>query len=1084
MKNCNLSSLIRPILGFLSGAISVMAVDAIYQNDGSITAADTPPQVDATQFINNGSMTLSIISAPFETRNTTSFINRGIIRASPGIRFETITHQSVRTPALSFSAPAGSRTEVSSSQLLQGFNFTPAQLLALEQLGIDLASLVLPTEYNPFQNYQAGTLTISANTVDIRGRLQTDIGSSIEISGDDVRLINASVYGQPPPGTRSRPVDNEPDGTIDLVALPIGLRPLYGLPLDVGVTYDGLVSAVTDVIITPTLSGPVITSVATASAATPPFRYRDRGTQIRNVADDRLPTQSIDLGNSAVHSYYILTNAPTPTNQSVRAAFVGASDPGVLVDLIHGGGGSIRLLIGTTLTNVADGGVDLIALTLDSSFPTDPREIFVPTDASPQDVWPLEMSVRRYAARSLPVSRRDVITGNVTNLLSRSNLLRVMRAMTQSQPSRTNSPFRPDLLTHVYLPTNLSAVPLLYTNLAATNPFVAFGFEFDSVPSDTELLNAAGRAYVTNNLGRVAIVSKSLDLSRSRISSQGPVVIRTDNLVSSEGASIAAPYVSLNLGSTTGDLKVQGLVRPTFETLSGTVEFFSSTWTNSATFADPASTNDPPTELTAEVGYQFTVANVNVTRSQLTRIHELILKSTRVTVEDSGSIEGLAAANTEELNINGDLEFLDTLNATSANFPRLKRLNIGPAGSLSVPNLVSLGSAADRLESVNVAGALAASGLRLNSQTIALGSNATVQTVRGTLDLTANTLSISNSTSPTSGLRGGGPSAINVGSLNLERGVIGVTNAGLRLTVANSFSAPAASGGLLSVPNGLEFTARPAVVDLSGLTLRLEVAAYADAPLIWPGTDVGAVLAGFTGPNNMAIKSLVVGGDNFSTISFGGPDARNALYVQQIQFLGSAVPVVTNITVSPEPGGGTTTNTVVTPNLAYVVEFLQIPSTFTVYFGSAVTESGVDISDALDRVVPGRLRLVKPAPTGSATVEVNVVGGGTVRVPVSLVESPTLDTDGDGVVNRWDAAPFEGVRLAVEPAEVNGERLVRLSFMAGAGGRYQVEASGDLGQWTLVETVENNTSAQKLVELMDRTTVGGGARNYRVSYSF
>jgi len=1083
MKSNRFKCLTRSLLAFAAIASPTFAVDEVFQNDGSFSANDTPPQVDAKQFINNGTMSMSIISAPFETRNTTSFINRGTIQVSPGIRFETITHDSVRTPADSFFAPAGSRIEVTSAQLLQGFNFSQAQLLALEQQGIDLTNLILPVDQNPFQNYQAATLSISARNIDIRGRLQTDVGSSVEISGDTVSLQNASIYGAPPPGSQSRAMDIQPDGTIDYVVPPIGLSPTYGLPFDAGIDYGSLVSPTKDIITIQTLSGPLKITNNTASATSANFPYRDQGTQLRAVADDRLPRKTFDLSLSKAHYYYIVTNALSPTNQTIRAAFVGASDPDVLVDLIYGRGGSLRLLLGTTITNVADGGVDLIALSLDSQFPTDPRLGFAPTEKNPNDVWPLEVSVRRYAARSIPIARKDVATGNVTNILSRSNLLAVMRALTRSGSPSTNSPFRPDLFTMAYVPTNLSPKPLMFTNMGGTNPYIAFGFKFDSAPSHTELLNTSTKFFLTNNLGRVGVVAKSLDMSRTRIKSQGPVVIQAEDLLSTQGSAVEAPYVSLNLGSKSGDLKVQGLIRPTYETLSGNVDFFSMTWTNTADFADPASTNTPPDVISAEVDFQYTVANVNVTKTQVTRLHDLVLKSTKVSMEDSGTVEGLVASVTEDFNINGRLTFLNTLTADSSILPSLKRLKIGSGGLLDVPSLISLG-VPNQLESVSVDGQMASAGVRLNSKSINIGAGGLLQTRGGSLNISADSLTISNSATAASGIVAKGPSQLTVGDLNLNQGSISVTNSALRLNIANAFRVPAGSGGAISVPNGLEFPTRPAVVDLSGLTIRAEVPAYADATFLWPGVDVGAVVAGFSGPGNMAIKSLAIGGDNYSTISFAGPDTKNALYVQQIQLLPGVALISTNVTITTDRNGAKTTNAAVVINVSYVAELMQIPDTFTVYFGSAINESGVDVSDALDRAIPGRLRLVKVPTAPAGLVEYRLASGLNMLVPRSVIESTTIDSDGDGIVNRWDPSPFDGVRLSVEPVEVAQESMVKITFTAGTGGTYQVEASNNLGEWKTVETVENTSDELKRIELLDRTNGPQGARNYRVRYAF
>ena len=87
-----------------------------YVNDGIV---NFPPQVDAFNFINNGTFNLSLggfgtffvglnqfgllSSQPYETANTLTYTNRGLMQNSSGFRFETFSTQTgLRRPASSF----------------------------------------------------------------------------------------------------------------------------------------------------------------------------------------------------------------------------------------------------------------------------------------------------------------------------------------------------------------------------------------------------------------------------------------------------------------------------------------------------------------------------------------------------------------------------------------------------------------------------------------------------------------------------------------------------------------------------------------------------------------------------------------------------------------------------------------------------------------------------------------------------------------------------------------------------------------------------------------------------------------------
>src|SRR5438093_5312726 len=78
------------------------ATDAFYINNGTVTF---PPQIDAINFINNGSFDFSLNPTilPFDTSNTQNFTNNGTMFGSVGFRFDTGPSESgTRRPAANF----------------------------------------------------------------------------------------------------------------------------------------------------------------------------------------------------------------------------------------------------------------------------------------------------------------------------------------------------------------------------------------------------------------------------------------------------------------------------------------------------------------------------------------------------------------------------------------------------------------------------------------------------------------------------------------------------------------------------------------------------------------------------------------------------------------------------------------------------------------------------------------------------------------------------------------------------------------------------------------------------------------------
>src|SRR5438874_11883705 len=79
---------------FIPGLLCLMllplaghATDAFYINNGSVIF---PPQIDATNFINNGTFdfTFNPTTVPFDTSNTQNFTNNGTMLGSVGFQFD------------------------------------------------------------------------------------------------------------------------------------------------------------------------------------------------------------------------------------------------------------------------------------------------------------------------------------------------------------------------------------------------------------------------------------------------------------------------------------------------------------------------------------------------------------------------------------------------------------------------------------------------------------------------------------------------------------------------------------------------------------------------------------------------------------------------------------------------------------------------------------------------------------------------------------------------------------------------------------------------------------------------------------
>ena len=115
----SLSTIVLPMVS--------QAVDAFYINSGVVT---TPPNVNATNFVNNGTISI-FTSLPFSTSNTENFTNRGAMSGSVGFQLDHApSGAGIRRAAAVFhNHPQGTVTS-SDGFVIQGLTIsTTSQLL-------------------------------------------------------------------------------------------------------------------------------------------------------------------------------------------------------------------------------------------------------------------------------------------------------------------------------------------------------------------------------------------------------------------------------------------------------------------------------------------------------------------------------------------------------------------------------------------------------------------------------------------------------------------------------------------------------------------------------------------------------------------------------------------------------------------------------------------------------------------------------------------------------------------------------------------------------------------------------------------
>lgn len=621
-----------------------------------------------------------------------------------------------------------------------------------------------------------------------------------------------------------------------------------------------------------------------------------------------------------------------------------------------------------------------------------------------------------------------------------------------SGASSSNAAFRKDLFT-TYYDTNFPK-GLTLTNVVTTNTYTATKVTLNSLGSAVP--NVSG-ATVTNLPGRVEINAGTLNLKNARIRGQGVLNVRAESITNSASALVEAPYLYYDLGGSTGTVSVQNLIGAgTVRFADGTLEHLSILFTNQMA-KDIVSTNtmrggdtNTPENVTNtvvfEADYHLVFVSGLLKATRAADVYGLTVRGKDSSISDDVTPDAIFQVLSQSFTLNSQLNY--QVPWVASNAPNL--LYFTNNGILKVPNGGNFGAdRAVRYSSWVNNGTTEMLSLQVNSAYFE--NNGTFADpnlgpgYRGLYDIQSDVLKFDGGT-----LTGTGDVNLRGGSLKLRNATITSKGAiGLNFT-DNISDAGISSPSAFSAPGGYTLGVKPAQGDILGTTLSVVTPQNGSSTVVWAGEDRGATARGFL--NNAAIGELNLLVGNGGVVSFSGTGASNGLYVDRLVL---------------DPG-----------TASALSDTLFVDDNLVIYFA----DSNVAV-DQLDGALNGHLRWVGAFAGPQSGVTIAVENGGIVFVNRNLVTSTTVDSNGNGVVNALDPAPFDIPPVTVTTTPPPNRSSV-ITWTAAANTVYHVDYSSAIVSptWTLLGSLTNTLSVPTQLSISDPIRPAGQTRFYRVRY--
>jgi hypothetical protein len=370
--------------------------------------------------------------------------------------------------------------------------------------------------------------------------------------------------------------------------------------------------------------------------------------------------------------------------------------------------------------------------------------------------------------------------------------------------------------------------------------------------------------------GRVEVYAKdTLDMTYSRVEAYGYLKLQsTNHFIGAAAASTAAiqtPYADISLGSTNGQLQVNGLMPDSVSRLSGTIDVYSAYWTNSVVFGGGTNT----------VLFNVVMVDSFLTDTVAPEIFTLGLRSTNVVISDTLNVTTNLQIQARSLTLqdSGELNLSGAITDWAGSAPGLVALtNLGSIFSLSDLNFTGRNTnGSDRpYSNLHNEGVLEGASISIKAGNIEnLGS---LFADYGPVGLVATTNAI----------------LADAGIISAPFGDI--TIAAQNLFITNHVLAPgrsitlAVTNNLVAGPNswtvydGFNLLVKPTAGDLLNVQVNYFTTDFQETTTYWAGNDFGPVAAGFS--NNAALGSLTLDGGLYSLFIFSGVGpSSNALYV-------------------------------------------------------------------------------------------------------------------------------------------------------------------------------------------------------------
>ncbi|MBU6411222.1 MAG: hypothetical protein KGR98_12620, partial [Verrucomicrobia bacterium] len=531
-----------------------------------------------------------------------------------------------------------------------------------------------------------------------------------------------------------------------------------------------------------------------------------------------------------------------------------------------------------------------------------------------------------------------------------------------------------------------------------TNAYTFVNAQIYPTTVATNALSDEESNYLAAMPGNIQVSGTSnLDLSYAQISGANYLSMQSPNQFDgNQGASIAAPFLNINLGVTNGNLTVSNLAAPLVPDWQGTLQAWNARWLQLATNIVITTSNAPPpaTNITY-VTNSFTITNdfrVVIVENQATptspsEVWDLFLHGTNsIVISDSFNImhgiylDGQSLTVTTnapgsptpsgELNMqgysvdwsSGTPNLLYLTNDGSIFFTPFGPNSFGYFGSSSAPYvaLVNAGTISDEGSSV-WADDFENGGLFYNGV--------------GNFSLQSETADLSRGS-----LVAGGDVTISAGSITASNTFL-EADASLTIYPTNSLTDQGGTNGtwiigLNSIGNGFNLPILPPSGDLLDTTITLYAPDNKDVTSVWAGQDRGVSNSGYS--NDEAIGHLILdalGTPPGTLFTFNGASANNALYAGRLDLLDNA---------------GDLANGYVTA--------LDIASNMVIYYAQAFI-NGVDVSSKLDGYNGGHLRWV------SSYTPLALFRSLTVN-PVAKVNVTPIGAPLNGVALSWNTVPY------------------------------------------------------------------------------